>query len=49
MLQAKTPDDCVVEAQTYVLGPLWSAQQAEDAAYELKRALETSWGLRAAY
>lgn len=45
-LRAVTPTGEVVERQEHVIGPLWSAQQAEDAAYELKIDLEVEWGLR---
>lgn len=39
--------DDVVEHREFVLGPLWDAQQAENAAYGLKCAMERDWGLRA--
>lgn len=45
-LRAVTPAGEVVEHQEHVIGPLWSAQQAEDAAYEMKIDLEVEWGLR---
>ena len=37
----------VMEVREYVLGPLWSAQQAESHTFGLKCAAERDWSLRA--